>query len=52
MVARNHELKLYLKLTAEELGRVKKKAQSVNMSMTNLARALLLNAKVQLKIET
>lgn len=45
------DLKLFLKLTPEEHETIRKKARAVNMSMTQLAKYLLLNTSVSIKID-
>lgn len=45
------DLKLFLKLTAEEHQKIKTKARAIGMSMTQLAKYLLLNTTISVKID-
>lgn len=45
------DIKLFLKVTDLEHKKIKEKAKLANMSMTQLAKYLLLNTSVSIKIE-
>lgn len=51
-MAKNHEIRLYIKCTEEEHKKIKGKAKSCNMSMNKMAKYLLLNSEIKIVIET
>jgi predicted HicB family RNase H-like nuclease len=51
MEKQTKDLKLHLQLTPEEHSLIKKKAKAVNMSMNKLAKYLLINTTINLRIE-
>lgn len=50
MKKQTKDLKLFLKLTPEEHTKIRDKARAVNMSMTQLAKYLLLNTQINIQI--